>query len=53
MALVVTALDDNKYEIELSPPEETWLPLLASKLVSDKTTMLAAAITFGLLEMFA
>lgn len=53
MALVVTALGDDKYQIELSAPEETWLAMLAAKLVSDKITMLAAAVNFGLIDMFA
>ena len=53
MALSVTELRVGVYQVDLSEPETTWLKMLAGHLLSDETAIVAAAVNFGLVEMFS
>lgn len=53
MVLIVTQHIEGHYEVELAEPEETWVKILAGKMLCDELTVLSIALERGLLELMS
>jgi len=52
MAFIVSQHIEGHYEVELGEPEKTWLEILEGKMLTTKESVLAFAITEGMINLF-
>ena len=53
MTLMVSRHIEGHYEVEVAEPEETWVKILAGKMMCDDVNVLSLAMGQGLLKLMS